>query len=86
MKSQTRKLVIIPLTCLLIAVLLNLIIPQIVLPYVPQDITSKNSNKLTFKERFLLLMYQHVQDPVLTSIIIGVIVLVSVYLGNLIKL
>ena len=71
------------LLTVLFVILLNLIIPLIVLPYVKKEDLNKNNSELSFGSRLIKMMVFHVENPILTSIILLILVLPSIYLAKL---
>ena len=68
-----------------IGVAINLILPKIVKPFAtPEEIKPPTSNAkdLNFKQQLVHMMVHHNQVPVSSSIIVGTIVGLSVYLSK----
>jgi len=68
-----------------IAVSINLVLPQIVKPFAsPEEIKppTGNAKDLTFKEQLVHMMVHHSQVPLSSSIIVGTIVGLSVFLSK----
>tara|TARA_B100000963_G_scaffold8974_1_gene7026 strand:- start:8637 stop:8876 length:240 start_codon:yes stop_codon:yes gene_type:complete len=68
-----------------IAVGINLVLPQIVKPFAtPEEIKppTGNAKDLTFKEQLVHMMVHHSQVPLSSSIIVGTIVGLSVFLSK----
>ena len=65
----------------IIAVLLNLLLPAIVKPYAtPEEIKPPlGANSLSMKSQFMHMMVHHNQVPFMSSIIVGLIVGLSVW-------
>lgn len=88
MNSGNTKLLTLIITSIIIVVLLNLTIPNILLPY----IKSKHSHpengidKLNFGQKFMNLMYFLAKAPLLSSLVLAVMVGISVFLGSMIKI
>ena len=70
---------------ILVGVIINLILPQILLPFATQnEIKPPNgAAQLSFKEQLMHMFVHHAQVPLTSSIIIAVIVGLSVYLAKL---
>ena len=68
----------------LIAVLLNLVLPMLLKPLATEDeIKHPNgASELSYKGQFMHMMVHHNQVPLMSSVIIAIIVGLSVYLGN----
>lgn len=64
---------------ILIAILINLILPKILMPFATEDeIKPPNgANNLSFKEQLMHMFVHHAQVPITSSIIIAIIVLLS---------
>ena len=88
MNSQNNNLIYFILACCGIAVILNLIIPEIILPYISDDVKNPENGveSLSFSERFLHLMYSFTVSPFLSSLILIIIVAVSTSLASVIKI
>ena len=84
MNLKNTNLLTLVLTSLVIVVILNLVIPNIVLPYVKPEQQGKND--YNFGDQFMNLMYIHAKSPLLTSLVLIVIVIVSILLGSVIKI
>lgn len=70
---------------IVIAVIINLLLPKIVKPYAtPDEIKppTGNAKDLTFKQQLVHMMVHHAQVPISSSIIIAVIVGLSLYLSK----
>ena len=72
------------LKCILIAVILNLLLPYIFKPFaLPIEIKPPfGAGKLSFKGQFMHMMVHHNQVPLSSSVIIALIVGTSVYLAK----
>ena len=68
---------------ILYGVLLNLILPQLFLPFAtPEEIKPKNgASSLSYKGQFIHMMVHHAQVPFMSSLIVALIVGLSIYLG-----
>ena len=72
----------------MIGVGINLVLPMIVKPYAtPEEIKppTGNAGDLNFKQQLVHMMVNHAQVPISSSIIVGTIVGLSVYLAGKIK-
>ena len=70
---------------ILIGVAINLILPKVVKPFAtPEEIKppTGNAKDLNFKQQLMHMMVHHNQVPVSSSIIVGTIVGLSVYLSK----
>lgn len=70
---------------IMIGVGINLLLPQIVKPFAsPKEIKPPNgdASALNMKEQLMHMMVHHAQVPVSSSIIVGAIVGLSVYLAK----
>jgi len=66
-----------------IGVAINLILPQIVKPFAsPKEIKPDDVKQLNFKEKVVHVMVHHEQLPIATSLIVGTLVGLSVYLSK----
>ena len=83
MKLKLKKEINFVLITMLFVILLNLIIPLIVLPYVKKEDLNKNNSELSFGSRIVKMMVFHVENPILTSIILLILVLPSLFLAKL---
>lgn len=73
----------------MIGVAINLILPKIVTPYATADEIkppTTNAKDLTFKQQLVHIMVHHSQIPISSSIVVGAIVGLSVYLTKKIKI
>ena len=72
--------------CIIIAVLINLILPQVIKPFVTKDQISppNGAQNLSFIDQLMHMLVHHSQVPISSSIIVAVIVGLSVYLAKLI--
>ena len=64
---------------------INLALPLIVKPYATQDEIkppSGNAKDLTLKQQLVHMMVHHAQVPLSSSLIVGTIVGLSVFIGN----
>ena len=68
----------------IVAVLINLALPNILMPYATADeIKPPNGAKnLSFKEQLMHMFVHHAQVPITSSIIIAIIVILSNILGS----
>ena len=75
------------LSSVLISVLINLILPQLVLPLAnDKQISPPNGAKnLNFFDQLVHMLVHHAHVPVTSSVIVALIVALSVYLGQFIK-
>ena len=72
----------------IIGVGINLVLPMIVKPFAtPEEIKppTGNAGDLNFKQQLVHIMVHHTQVPISSSIIVGTIVGLSVYLAGKIK-
>ena len=72
----------------MIGVAINLVLPMIVKPFAtPEEIKppTGNAKDLDFKQQLMHMMVHHSQVPISSSIIVGTIVGLSVYLAGKIK-
>ena len=67
----------------IISILLNIILPIILVPYAtPEEIKPPlGANSLSMKSQFMHMMVHHNQVPFMSSIIVGLIVGLSVWLS-----
>jgi len=73
---------------ILIGVAINLALPMVVKPYATADEIKPptgNAKDLTFKEQLVHMMVHHGQVPLSSSIIVGTIVGLSVFISSKIK-
>ena len=68
---------------IIISILLNIILPMILVPYAtPEEIKPPlGANSLSLKSQFMHMMVHHNQVPFMSSIIVGLIVGLSVWLS-----
>tara|TARA_B100001027_G_C16035791_1_gene227588 strand:- start:255 stop:509 length:255 start_codon:yes stop_codon:yes gene_type:complete len=83
MKLKLKKEINMLLLTVLFVILFNLIIPLIILPYVKKEDLNKNNNELSLGSRIVKMMVFHVENPILTSIILLILVLPSIFLAKL---
>ena len=83
MKLKLKKEINMLLLTVLFVILLNLIIPLIVLPYLKKEDLNKNNSELSFGSRIVKMMVFHAENPILTSIILLILVLPSLFLAKL---
>ena len=71
------------LNAVIIAVALNLIVPQLIKPYAsPEEVNPpQGAVNLSPKQQLMHVMVRHAQVPILSSISIAAMIVVSVYLG-----
>lgn len=72
----------------IIGVGINLVLPMIVKPFAtPEEIKppTGNAGDLNFKQQLVHIMVHHTQVPISSSIIVGTIIGLSVYLTSKIK-
>ena len=72
----------------MVGVGINLVLPMIVKPYAtPEEIKppTGNAKDLNFKQQLMHMMVHHSQVPISSSIIVGTIVGLSVYISGKIK-
>lgn len=88
MNSQNNNLIYFIIACCTIAVILNLIIPEIILPHISENVKNPKDGveSLSFSERFLHLMYSFTVSPFLSSLILIIIVALSTFLASVIKI
>ena len=72
------------LTTIVVALLLNSIIPNILIPFATEE--EKDLKDLGFKGNFMRLMVYNSAYPLSCSIYILLLVLISLYLGQMIKI
>jgi|TARA_R110000823_G_scaffold109823_1_gene229536 hypothetical protein len=66
-----------------IGVAINLILPKIVRPFAsPEEVKPANVKDLNMKQKLVHLMVHHEQLPISSSLVVGAIVGLSVYLGK----
>ncbi len=68
-----------------IGVAINLVLPKLVKPFAtPEEIKppTGNAKDLNFKEQLVHMMVHHNQVPISSSIIVGTIIGLSIYLGK----
>lgn len=75
------------LNAMLYAVILNLVLPIIVVPFAtPEEIKPPSCpSKLPFKSQVMHMLVHHRQTPVASSVVVALIVGLAVYLGYLLK-
>ena len=68
---------------IIISILLNIILPMILVPYAtPEEIKPPlGANSLSMKSQFMHMMVHHNKVPFMSSIIVGLIVGLSVWLS-----
>ena len=71
----------------LVGVLINLVLPQLLLPLATQDEVNppNGAQNLNLKEQLMHMFVHHAQVPLSSSVIIAVIVSLSVILGGMLK-
>ena len=71
----------------LVGVLINLILPQLLLPLATQDEVKppNGAQNLNLKEQLMHMFVHHAQVPLSSSVIIAIIVSLSVILGEMLK-
>tara|TARA_B100000575_G_C23119980_1_gene647960 strand:- start:551 stop:787 length:237 start_codon:yes stop_codon:yes gene_type:complete len=71
----------------LVGVLINLVLPQLLLPLAtPDEVKPPNgAENLNLKEQLMHMFVHHAQVPFSSSVIIAVIVSLSVILGGMLK-
>ncbi|MBK65259.1 MAG: hypothetical protein CMB47_07060 [Euryarchaeota archaeon] len=72
-------------TPILIGIGINLVLPMLVKPFATSDEIKPptgNAKDLTFKQQLVHMMVHHAQVPISSSIIVGTIVGLSIYIGN----
>jgi len=70
-----------------IAIGINLMLPKLVKPFASaKEIKPDNPKDLNFKEKIVHIMVHHEQLPISSSLVVGAIVGLSVFLGKKIKL
>ena len=80
---KTKKEINMLLLTVLFVILFNLIIPLIVLPYVKKEDLNKNNSELSVGSRIVKMMVFHAENPILTSIILLILVLPSIFFTKL---
>ena len=77
-----KKLIV---SSIIIAVIINLVLPQIVKPIASskQIAPPNGANSLKFFDQIMHMLYHHAQVPLTSSIIVAVIVGLSVCLGTM---
>lgn len=72
----------------LVAVILNIALPFIVAPFASE--TEKNAcikdNDLNLKEKFMVMLLHHKHMPVMSSAIVALVVVLSVLIGEKIRI
>ena len=81
-----HSLTVLILSAITIAILLNLIIPQILLPLAEKDEKKMNDEDLGIKGNMMKMIVHHSKIPLTSSVIIGIFVAISVYLATFIKI
>ncbi len=76
------------LTSVIIAVLLNLILPLLIRPLIPERVLNVNHDDSndTIIDSFVKMLVHHEKNKLSSSIVVAIIVALSVYLGLLIKI
>tara|TARA_Y100001937_G_C7094518_1_gene319471 strand:- start:1043 stop:1282 length:240 start_codon:yes stop_codon:yes gene_type:complete len=70
-----------------IGVAINLVLPKIVKPFAtPEEIKPNNPKDLTFKGKLVHIMVHHEQLPISSSLVVGAVVGLSVFLSKKIKI
>lgn len=82
---MNKGVLVLIITTLIIAILLNFIIPHIVLP-LATDEEKKTGDDLGVKGNFMRLMAYNSANPLSSTIYLLIIVFVSIYLGQMIKI
>ena len=77
-----KKLIV---SSIIIAVIINLVLPQIVKPFATskQIAPPNGANNLKFFDQIIYMLYHHAHVPLTSSIIVAVIVGLSVCLGTM---
>lgn len=71
---------------MLIGVAINLILPKVVKPFAtPEEIKPSNPKDLNFKGKLVHIMVHHEQLPISSSLVVGVVVGLSVFLSKKIQ-
>ena len=83
---NSHSLTVLILSAVVIAILLNLIIPQILLPLADKDEKKMNDENLGVKGNMMKMLVHHSKIPLTSSIILGIFVAISVYLATFIKI
>ena len=80
MKSSNKMM-----CAVVIAVLLNLVLPVLAKPFATKEEISPSNGaaNLSFKEQVMHMLVHHGQVPLTSSLIISVIVILSICLGDL---
>ena len=75
------------LSSVLVSVIINLVLPQLVLPLANQKQISppNGAQNLNFFDQLVHMLVHHAHVPVTSSVIVAVIVALSVYLGQCFK-
>jgi hypothetical protein len=70
--------------CIAIAVVINLVLPQVVKPFATKDQIKppKGAQNLPFFDQLMHMLVHHAQVPVSSSLIVAVIVGLSLYLAK----
>ena len=74
------------ISSIIVVILLNLIIPQLLLPLANKEETKMNDEDLGIKGNFMKMLVHHSKTPLTSSILLAVFVGISVYLGSFIKI
>lgn len=74
------------ISSIVIAILLNLIIPQIFIQVANEEEKKLDNEDLGFKGNLMRLIVYHSRIPLTSSVLLLIIVWVSVYLGSYIKI
>ena len=68
---------------LIVGLLLNYFIPLMLTPLAtPDEVTPPDgAGKLSFKSQFMHLMVHHNQIPLMSALVVGFVIITSIYLG-----
>lgn len=88
MLRVNTNLITLIITSVVILLILNFTIPNILLPYVKhnQSHPKDGIENLSFKDKFLHLMYFLAKAPILSSLVLVIMCGISIFLGSLIKI
>lgn len=79
-------MIVLIVSAITIAVLLNLIIPQLILPLANKKEIELNDEDLGIKGNFMRMLVYHSKQPLTSSLLLIFFIAISVYLGSFIKL
>ena len=88
MLRVNTNLISLIITSVIIILIINLTIPNIILPYIKhkQSHPKEGIENLSFKEKFLHFMYFLAKAPILSSLVLIILCGTSIFLGSIIKI